>query len=149
MLKGRCCVLFSDLKVFLLRPPPPSAPPAALIPMSSQNTAGHANGITGATSGADDYTPRSAPQSEGLVAQPTGGADRVDEDRATEAWSGTAAEPQASLDCSSSSDDCSKEKSEERLSLTSCTDSGIRTPLCRICFQGPEQVCRFHIVQCL
>ncbi|KAG9349272.1 hypothetical protein JZ751_027715 [Albula glossodonta] len=139
MLKGRCCVLFSDLKVFLFRPPPPSAPPPALIPMSSQNTEGNANGAMGATSGADTYALRNAPQSEGWIAQPTGGAVRVDENRETAVWSGNAAEQQASLDCSSSSDDCSKEKSEERLSLTSCTDSGFRTPLCRICFQGPEQ----------
>ncbi|KAJ4933485.1 hypothetical protein JOQ06_030313 [Pogonophryne albipinna] len=41
--------------------------------------------------------------------------------------------------CSSSSDDCSKGKLEERFSLTSYSESGFRTPLCRICFQGPEQ----------
>ncbi|XP_056901518.1 membrane associated ring-CH-type finger 4b [Takifugu flavidus] len=40
--------------------------------------------------------------------------------------------------CSSSSDDCSKSKLEERFSLTSYTESGFRTPVCRICFQGPE-----------
>ncbi|KAJ8350028.1 hypothetical protein SKAU_G00251580 [Synaphobranchus kaupii] len=138
MLKSRCCLLFSDLKVLLLRPPPPSAPPA-LIPMSGQNTDGHANGAMGATSGVDGYPPINAPPSEGWTAQPTGGAVQIDEDRATEVWSAEAAEQQGSLDCSSSSDDCPKEKSEERLSLNSCTDSGIRTPLCRICFQGPEQ----------
>ncbi|XP_056147407.1 E3 ubiquitin-protein ligase MARCHF4-like [Lampris incognitus] len=42
---------------------------------------------------------------------------------------------------SSSSYSCfsSKEKLEERMSVHSCSDSGFRTPLCRICFQGPEQ----------
>uniref|UniRef100_A0A3Q2YLZ0 RING-type E3 ubiquitin transferase n=1 Tax=Hippocampus comes TaxID=109280 RepID=A0A3Q2YLZ0_HIPCM len=40
------------------------------------------------------------------------------------------------FDCSS--DDCSKGKLEERFSLTSYTESGFRTPVCRICFQGPE-----------
>ncbi|XP_072513339.1 E3 ubiquitin-protein ligase MARCHF4 [Salminus brasiliensis] len=45
----------------------------------------------------------------------------------------------------SPAEDCTKEKVDkldklgERLSLSSCTDSGARTPLCRICFQGPEQ----------
>ncbi|XP_061082988.1 E3 ubiquitin-protein ligase MARCHF4-like [Conger conger] len=134
MLKSRCCVLLSDLKVLLLRPPPPSPPPPALIPMSSQNTESHANGAAGATSGVDGY-----PQSEGWTAPSTGGAVQIEEDRTTGDWSGVAAEQQGSLECSSSSDDCSKEKSEERLSLNSCTDSGVRTPLCRICFQGPEQ----------
>lgn len=41
--------------------------------------------------------------------------------------------------------DCPQDKLDklgERLSLSSCTDSGARTPLCRICFQGPEQVRR-------
>ncbi|XP_061734867.1 membrane associated ring-CH-type finger 4b [Nerophis ophidion] len=50
-----------------------------------------------------------------------------------------AAELSAALrGCGSSSDDCSKGKLEERFSLTSFTGSGFRTPVCRICFQGPE-----------
>ncbi|XP_036397104.1 E3 ubiquitin-protein ligase MARCHF4-like [Megalops cyprinoides] len=131
MLKGRCCVLFSDLKVFLLRPPTPSAPPPAFIPMSGQSAEGHARS-------ADSSALTNPARPEGFSVQLTGGAVGVDENRATEGWSGAAAQP-GTLDCSSSSDDCSKEKTEERLSLTSCTDSGVRTPLCRICFQGPEQ----------
>ncbi|XP_064167239.1 E3 ubiquitin-protein ligase MARCHF4-like [Anguilla rostrata] len=139
MLKSRCCVLFSDLKVFLLRPPPPSAPPPALIPMSGQNTEARANGAAGGSSGVDNHPPINALRSEEWTAPPTGGAVQIDEDRAAGDWAGAPGEQQGSPDCSSSSDDCSKEKSEERLSLASCTDSGFRTPLCRICFQGPEQ----------
>ncbi|KAJ1065005.1 hypothetical protein K5549_005814 [Capra hircus] len=40
---------------------------------------------------------------------------------------------------SASSDDFCKGKAEDRYSLGSSLDSGMRTPLCRICFQGPEQ----------
>uniref|UniRef100_A0A8B9T5I8 RING-type E3 ubiquitin transferase n=1 Tax=Anas platyrhynchos TaxID=8839 RepID=A0A8B9T5I8_ANAPL len=47
--------------------------------------------------------------------------------------------PPASLPSSTSSDDFGKGKAEDRYSLGSSVDSGIRTPLCRICFQGPEQ----------
>ncbi|ELW49192.1 E3 ubiquitin-protein ligase MARCH4 [Tupaia chinensis] len=53
-------------------------------------------------------------------------------------WGGPATEPPASLLSSASSDDFYKEKAEDRYSLGSL-DSGMRTPLCRICFQGPEQ----------
>ncbi|KAJ8352339.1 hypothetical protein SKAU_G00238150 [Synaphobranchus kaupii] len=137
MLKGRCRFLFSDLKVFLLRPP---APPLTFIPMNGQNTDSHANGVAGTGSFADNNnTLVSAPELEGSTAPPTGGAAGPDEDTVAEGWPSTAAGRPGTLDCSSSSDDCFKEKSEERFSLTSCTDSGFRTPSCRICFQGPEQ----------
>ncbi|XP_061092717.1 E3 ubiquitin-protein ligase MARCHF4-like [Conger conger] len=140
MLKGRCRVLFSDLKALLLRPPAPSAPPPTFIPMNGENTESHANGAVRTGSFADNNnTLISAPHLAGSTVPPTGGAVGPDEDRAAEGWPVTAAGQPGALDCSSSSDDCSKEKSEEGFSLTSCTDSGFRTPLCRICFQGPEQ----------
>uniref|UniRef100_A0A8B9T4Q0 RING-type E3 ubiquitin transferase n=1 Tax=Anas platyrhynchos TaxID=8839 RepID=A0A8B9T4Q0_ANAPL len=56
-----------------------------------------------------------------------------------EEWGSPAGEPPASLPSSTSSDDFGKGKAEDRYSLGSSVDSGIRTPLCRICFQGPEQ----------
>lgn len=147
MLKSRCCVLFSDLKVFLLRPPAPAAPPPTHIPMNGQNTESHANGVVGTGVFADNNnTLVSAPQLAGSTVPPTGGAVGLDECRAAEGWPVTTTGQPGTLDCSSSSDDCSKEKSEEGFSLTSCTDSGFRTPLCRICFQGPEQVCIFPCV---
>ncbi|XP_040083851.1 E3 ubiquitin-protein ligase MARCHF4 [Oryx dammah] len=54
-------------------------------------------------------------------------------------WGGPATEPPVSLLSSASSDDFCKGKAEDRYSLGSSLDSGMRTPLCRICFQGPEQ----------
>nr|XP_006636716.2 PREDICTED: E3 ubiquitin-protein ligase MARCH4 [Lepisosteus oculatus] len=144
LLKGRCCVLLSDLKVFLLRPPAPSAPPPSFLPMNSRDTESHVNGFLGASSVADNNnTLTSVPRAEGWTAQSAGGATEPEgeeeEDERTEAWAGTAPEQSVSLVSSTSSDDFSKVKSDERLSLESCTDSGIRTPVCRICFQGPEQ----------
>ncbi|XP_051558495.1 E3 ubiquitin-protein ligase MARCHF4 [Myxocyprinus asiaticus] len=122
--KGGCCVLLSDLKVFLLRPPAPSASPPALTPMNELNAEGNAAS--------------SATESNSLANghyQPTGWTPtgEAEDTRETEDWT------HRTLDCCSSSEDCSKEKVDERLSLNSCTDSGVRTPLCRICFQGPEQ----------
>uniref|UniRef100_UPI003AAABB3A E3 ubiquitin-protein ligase MARCHF4 n=1 Tax=Centroberyx gerrardi TaxID=166262 RepID=UPI003AAABB3A len=58
--------------------------------------------------------------------------------KAVEDWPAAGGGQAGSLDYSSS-EDCSKEKLDERMSLNSCSDSGFRTPLCRICFQGPEQ----------
>uniref|UniRef100_A0A3Q2Y9V3 RING-type E3 ubiquitin transferase n=1 Tax=Hippocampus comes TaxID=109280 RepID=A0A3Q2Y9V3_HIPCM len=87
MLKSRCCVLLSDLRLLLLGPPAPPPPPP-LSPMNGQATQSREPGV------AERGTP--------------------------------------------SSDDCSKGKLEERFSLTSYTESGFRTPVCRICFQGPE-----------
>lgn len=110
----RCRVLFSDLKALLLRPPP-SPPPAP-------------SAMNGAPS-AQDASP----------------AERTrDEDASAAAeWAGEAERSVTeSPDGGSSSEDCSKEKLDERASLESCTESGTRTPLCRICFQGADQVRR-------
>ncbi|XP_051560566.1 E3 ubiquitin-protein ligase MARCHF4-like [Myxocyprinus asiaticus] len=128
--KVRCCVLLSDLKVFLLRPPAPSASPSALTPMNELN--------------AEDNATSSATESNSLANghyQPAGWTPtgEAEDTRENEDWTHNAVDPPRTLDCCSSSEDCSKEKLDERLSLNSSTDSGVRTPLCRICFQGPEQ----------
>ncbi|XP_048857813.1 membrane associated ring-CH-type finger 4 [Brienomyrus brachyistius] len=134
MVKSRCCVLFSDLKVFLLRPPGPPASQPSFLPMSGPDTETHANEVAD-----NNNTLINAPQADGWTAPPAESATADDASGGAEGWSSSAAERSATLDCSSSSDELAKEKSEERLSLSSCTDSGVRTPLCRICFQGPEQ----------
>lgn len=134
--KGRCCVLFSDLKVFLLRPPAPSASPPAFIPMNELNGDGNA------TSSATD----SNSLANGHY-QPVAG--EAADTQGSEDWTHSGVDSPRTLDCCSSSEDCSKEKLDERLSLNSCTDSGARTPLCRICFQGPEQVRSPHAVTLL
>lgn len=122
LLKCRCRMLFNDLKVFLLRrppaPPPPSPPPP--LPMPG-----------GAEAGAGGTAP---PGGRGAGWRGAAGSPGAEE------WGSPAGEPPASLPSSTSSDDFGKGKAEDRYSLGSSVDSGIRTPLCRICFQGPEQV---------
>ncbi|XP_054642865.1 membrane associated ring-CH-type finger 4b [Dunckerocampus dactyliophorus] len=129
MLKSRCCVLLGDLRLLLLGPPAPAPPP--LTPMSGHATqsrepgvAEHSNALTRGERG----TPPGAAATVG-----TGPAER-----AVPGWVDAAELSAALRGCSSSSDDCSKGKLEERFSLTSYTESGFRTPVCRICFQGPE-----------
>ncbi|XP_053296363.1 membrane associated ring-CH-type finger 4b [Pleuronectes platessa] len=138
MLKSRCCVLLGDLRVLLLGPPAPPTPLPPLTPMSGQTAESHETGVavpdnnntlTGSHQQAGDRT--DLPSAEPGAAGPPGG------DRA--GWVDAAELSAALRGCSSSSDDCSKGKLEERFSLTSYTESGFRTPLCRICFQGPEQ----------
>uniref|UniRef100_A0A8B9KFB7 RING-type E3 ubiquitin transferase n=1 Tax=Astyanax mexicanus TaxID=7994 RepID=A0A8B9KFB7_ASTMX len=107
--KGRRRVLLSDLKALLLRPPP-------LTPMNGQQAAGSAGASSAEWSRAAGGT-----EGTGGTGDSTGG------------------------DGDSPAQDCPKEKVDkldklgERASLSSYTDSGARTPLCRICFQGPEQ----------
>ncbi|KAK6483250.1 E3 ubiquitin-protein ligase MARCH4-like [Huso huso] len=144
LVKGRCCVLFSDVKVFLLRPSTPSAPSPLFLPMSGGNTESHGNGVLGASSIVDsNNTLTSVPSSAAWQPPPTGGAASTEEEegRGTGVWGGAAgaAEHSVSLISSTSSDDFYKGKGEDGQSLTSCTDSGTLTPLCRICFQGPDQ----------
>lgn len=126
LLKCRCRMLFNDLKVFLLRrppaPPPPSPPP---LPMPG-----------GAEAGAGGAAPLGGRGPGWRAAAAGGGAGSP----GAEEWGSPAGEPPASLPSSTSSDDFGKGKAEDRYSLGSSVDSGIRTPLCRICFQGPEQV---------
>lgn len=144
MSKGRCCVLFSDLKVFLLRPPVP-APPPAIIPMNGQYTDsnGSGTGIDVAADNSNSAASAPPPEADGYAAPvpPTGEPHSAgtNEPKATEEWQHATGQT-GPLDYGSSEEDCFKAKCEERFSLNSRTDSGVRTPQCRICFQGPEQV---------
>ncbi|KAK5861166.1 hypothetical protein PBY51_022582 [Eleginops maclovinus] len=133
MLKSRCCVLLGDLRVFLLGPPTPLPP---LTPMSVQGTESHQTGI--AIPDNNNTLTRSHQPAGDRVAPPAAGATCAP-GRDRPGWVDAAELSVALRGCSSSSDDCSKGKLEERFSLTSYTESGFRTPLCRICFQGPEQ----------
>ncbi|XP_041937128.1 E3 ubiquitin-protein ligase MARCHF4 isoform X1 [Alosa sapidissima] len=144
MQKGRCCVLFSDLKVFLLRPPTPSEPPPALPLMSTLNTESHVTAGTvernNSSAGATESTNGCLHNPAGWTEPPSSGENvGTKEEMGGEEWESTTMELPGTLDCGSSSEDNSKEKYDERTSLNSCTDSGVRSPLCRICFQGPEQ----------
>lgn len=130
LLKCRCRMLFNDLKVLLLRRPPPAPLPMHGEPqppgVAANNTlpalgAGGRAGWRGPREGVGRETPPLPPSAE-------------------DDWGGPAAEPPALLLSSASSDDFCKGKAEDRYSLGSSLDSGMRTPLCRICFQGPEQV---------
>lgn len=137
LLKCRCRMLFNDLKVFLLRRPPPAPLPMHGEPRppglaANNNTlpalgAGGWAGWRGPREGVSRETPPLPPPPP---LQPS-----VEDD-----WGGPATEPPVSLLSSASSDDFCKGKAEDRYSLGSSLDSGMRTPLCRICFQGPEQV---------
>ncbi|XP_067426214.1 E3 ubiquitin-protein ligase MARCHF4 [Emydura macquarii macquarii] len=131
LLKCRCRMLFNDLKVFLLRrppaPPPPSPPPPLSMNSGDQllgsqaannNTLHGGRGRAWRAPAAGGGGPPSPPDEE---------------------WSSPAGEPFASATTSASSEDLGKGKAEDRYSLGSSLDSGMRTPLCRICFQGPEQ----------
>ncbi|XP_049583354.1 membrane associated ring-CH-type finger 4b [Syngnathus scovelli] len=123
MLKSRCCVLLGDLRLLLLGPPAPPPPP--LSPMSGQAAQSREPGVT----------ERGTPPAAAATAAAGAGAERGP---AVAGWVDATELSAALRGCGSSSDDCSKGKLEERFSLTSYTESGFRTPVCRICFQGPE-----------
>ncbi|XP_053258616.1 E3 ubiquitin-protein ligase MARCHF4 isoform X2 [Podarcis raffonei] len=142
LLKCRCRMLFNDLKVFLLRrppaPPPPSPPP--LPPMNSGDQAlslQASNNNTLTTLYGGRRGPWRAPTAGGGGGGGGGGATSPPE----EEWGspGGEGEQPMSMMSSASSEDFCKGKAEDRYSLGSSLDSGMRTPLCRICFQGPEQ----------
>lgn len=145
MLKSRCCVLLGDLRVLLLGPPAPPTPLPPLTPMSGQTTESHETGVTvpdnnnTLTRSHEHAGERVAPPAAGATGPP--GGERP-------GWVDAAELSAALRGCSSSSDDCSKGKLEERFSLTSYTESGFRTPLCRICFQGPEHVSQGKMFPC-
>ncbi|KAJ8004396.1 hypothetical protein DPEC_G00135280 [Dallia pectoralis] len=128
MLKNHCCVLFGDLKVLLLRP---SAPVRLSIHMSRDTPDPIA---TPSVSGVADNknTCRAHLEPREIAAPPVGGASGPERDGQV-GGSGCVDvdEPSGVLRCSSSS--------EQRFSMCSYSESGgVRSPLCRICFQGPE-----------
>ncbi|XP_045560371.1 membrane associated ring-CH-type finger 4b [Salmo salar] len=133
MLKSRCCVLFGDLKVLLLRTPTPvSIPTTGHIPDShvvpSEVSVPDNNTLTAHEGQRDVWT-----------APPPGAANGPERDRLSGWVDAAATEPSEVLHCSGSSDSWAKDKLEQRFSLCSYSESGsIRTPVCRICFQGPE-----------
>ncbi|XP_074515620.1 E3 ubiquitin-protein ligase MARCHF4-like [Sebastes fasciatus] len=139
MLKSRCCVLLGDLRVLLLGPPAPQTPLPPLTPMSVQShetgvaVPDNNNTLTRSHQQQQQAGDRVAPPPAAAAEEATGppGGERP-------GWVDAAELSSALRGCSSSSDDCSKSKLEERYSLTSYSESGFRTPLCRICFQGPE-----------
>ncbi|KAB0379486.1 hypothetical protein FD755_007270, partial [Muntiacus reevesi] len=124
LLKCRCRMLFNDLKVFLLRRPPPAPLPMHGEPQPPGLVANN-NTLPALGAGGRETPPLPPPP----PLPPS-----VEDD-----WSGPATEPPVSLLSSASSDDFCKGKAEDRYSLGSSLESGMRTPLCRICFQGPEQ----------
>ncbi|XP_028292839.1 E3 ubiquitin-protein ligase MARCH4 [Gouania willdenowi] len=140
MLKSRCCVLLGELRVLLLGHPPTPLPPP-VPPMSGQAPENPETGVTvpdnnnTLTRSHQQQPPagdRSAPPAAAAGGGPPCG------ERSAERWVDAGELSAALRGCSSSSDECSKGKLEERFSLTSFSESGLRTPLCRICFQGPE-----------
>ncbi|XP_075964674.1 E3 ubiquitin-protein ligase MARCHF4-like [Anarhichas minor] len=135
MLKSRCCVLLGDLRVLLLGPPTPPTPLPPLTPMSVQGTESHETGV--AVPDNNNTLTRSHQHAGDRIAPPAAGATGTSAGERP-CWVDAAELSAALRGCSSPSDDCSKGKLEERFSLTSFTESGFRTPLCRICFQGPE-----------
>uniref|UniRef100_A0A2K6A2P2 Membrane associated ring-CH-type finger 4 n=1 Tax=Mandrillus leucophaeus TaxID=9568 RepID=A0A2K6A2P2_MANLE len=138
LLKCRCRMLFNDLKVFLLR-----RPPQAPLPMHGdpQLPGLAANNNTLPALGAGGWAGWRGPREVvGREPPPVPPPPPLPPSSVENDWGGPATEPPASLLSSASSDDFCKEKTEDRYSLGSSLDSGMRTPLCRICFQGPEQV---------
>lgn len=137
MLKSRCCVLLGDLRVLLLGPPAPPTPLPPLNPMSGQTTESHDTGVAAPDN--NNTLTRIHQHAGDRVATPAAGATGPPGGERP-GWVDAAELSVALRGCSSSSDDCSKGKLEERFSLTSYSESGFRTPVCRICFQGPEHV---------
>ncbi|XP_053545776.1 E3 ubiquitin-protein ligase MARCHF4 [Bombina bombina] len=126
LLKCRCRMFFNDLKVFLLRRPPPSPS----LPMNnSECDMGAGDGIT-----INNNTFTTLGQTWRV---PAGGATPDEEWACPVTATGVQHQPMSMIS-STSSDEFCKGKSDDRYSLGSL-DSGMRTPLCRICFQGPEQ----------
>lgn len=118
LLKCRCRRLFNDLKVFLLRRTPPTPPLPMNLGECDLSYAANNNTLS------QDW----GSQAESATLEGE--------------WSSAASVGQHQTSClhnSTSSEACCKGKPEDRYSLGSSLDSGMRTPLCRICFQGPEQ----------
>lgn len=138
LLKCRCRMLFNDLKVFLLRRPPPAPLPMHGDPQPPSLAA---NNNTLPALGAGGWAGWRGPrEGVGRETTPLPPAPPLPPSSVEDDWGGPATEPPTSLLSSASSDDFCKGKAEDCYSLGSSLDSGMRTPLCRICFQGPEQV---------
>uniref|UniRef100_A0A667YL35 RING-type E3 ubiquitin transferase n=1 Tax=Myripristis murdjan TaxID=586833 RepID=A0A667YL35_9TELE len=142
--EGRCCRLYcccfvssGNLKVFST-----FRPVLYASLMSGLHAESHA--ISGSPATQDFHRINQAafrqppPPQETIRQAQARGSEAPLQPKAVEDWSVAGGGQAGSLDYSSS-EDCSKEKLDERMSLNSCSDSGVRTPLCRICFQGPEQ----------
>ncbi|XP_040332117.1 E3 ubiquitin-protein ligase MARCHF4 isoform X2 [Leopardus geoffroyi] len=137
LLKCRCRMLFNDLKVFLLRRPPPAPLPMHGDPQPPSLAA---NNNTLPALGAGGWAGWRGPrEGVGRETTPLPPPPPLPPSSVEDDWGGPATEPPASLLSSASSDDFCKGKAEDCYSLGSSLDSGMRTPLCRICFQGPEQ----------
>lgn len=128
LLKCRCRMLFNDLKVLLLRRPPQTP----CLPMNSTECEGGAGGSLAANNNTLTSLGRA-------WRVPAGGTTTPEEEWCYPATAPGLQHQPMSMDSSNSSDEFCKGKAEDRYSLGSL-DSGMRTPLCRICFQGPEQV---------
>ncbi|KAM6956596.1 E3 ubiquitin-protein ligase MARCHF4 [Aplochiton taeniatus] len=126
---GRCCFLLRDLPVL----PPRTAAPS---PMNGLHTDSHANG-NAAAAAHSDASPSPTDTPAGAPAPLPDLAGRL-QPKDVDEWLNEAGRS-GTLEYGSSEEDCNKEKFDERTSLSSGSDSGFRTPLCRICFQGPEQ----------
>ncbi|XP_067890546.1 E3 ubiquitin-protein ligase MARCHF4-like [Heterodontus francisci] len=123
-LKCRCRMLFSDLKVFLLRRPPPP-PPVMNYDQISQPI----------NNGVPSNNNTLPPAGKGSKWR-SGGAAPGEECPEEQEYSGY--EQPMSL-VSPAPEEYYLRKCEDRVSLSSSIASGCRSPLCRICFQGPEQ----------
>ncbi|KAM8934824.1 E3 ubiquitin-protein ligase MARCHF4 isoform 2-T2 [Pelodytes ibericus] len=126
-LKCRCRMFFNDLKVFLLRRPPPSPS----LPMNS--TECDLGSGVGLPANNNTLTALGRPWRA-----PIAGTTSEEDWRYPTTAAGLQHQPMSMIS-STSSDEFCKGKAEDRYSLASSLDSGMRTPLCRICFQGPEQ----------
>uniref|UniRef100_A0A4W4H6G3 RING-type E3 ubiquitin transferase n=1 Tax=Electrophorus electricus TaxID=8005 RepID=A0A4W4H6G3_ELEEL len=136
MLKGRCCFLFNDLKVLLLRPQTPGDPPPALGPMSGQTPTRHESEVNSYSCVASNNNTLRAHRLQHWNTPSTEDAVGTELQKDTTGWSGTATELSGALHSSYSTDEFVKDKRDERFSFISYAEG---TPVCRICFQGPEQ----------
>ncbi|XP_073769411.1 E3 ubiquitin-protein ligase MARCHF4-like [Danio rerio] len=111
MLKSRCCVLFSDLKVFLLGPQAPTSPMSGQASRISPYASDNNNTLRAHR--LRDWSGASTEDSAGADAAAGGSG-----------WTGAAAE------------EFSRDRKDDRFSFISYAEG---TPVCRICFQGPEK----------
>ncbi|XP_076858654.1 E3 ubiquitin-protein ligase MARCHF4-like [Brachyhypopomus gauderio] len=131
MLKGRCCFLFNDLKVLLLRPQTSGDHPG---PMSGQTH--HNSEVNSYSCVASNNNTLRAHRLQHWNTPSTEDAVGTELQKDTAGWSDTTTELSGALRNSFSTDEFVKDKRDERFSFISYAEG---TPVCRICFQGPEQ----------